>query len=140
MERYILEALQKAVARAVAASSLDTLPVKYVGIGQDPEGDDKWLEVIYIPNNRQGEFWSEGKTYRGVLRLILHWPLNSEGVYEPIDLIKSIADYFEKGSKLQDPAENVTLTITEEPNVMDVIETAPNILIPASIRYSFFSS
>lgn len=132
-ERYVLEALQK----AVIAVGL-TIPVKYIGRVFNPPSDGKWLELIYIPNNGTNEYWSEGKTYRGLMRLILHWPMNSTGAYPAMDVARTIAASFVKGSKFSDTGKNVVVTITEHPNVQDVLEEAPDLLVPLTIRYSCF--
>jgi len=133
-ERYIIEALQK----AVLALNL-TIPVKYIGRTFDPPSAGKWLEIVFIPNNIEGEFWSEGKTYRGILRLILHWPMNNEGIYPAMEVAKTIAAGFTKGSKFANTGNNVLVKITDHPNLREVLESPPDILIPLSIRYSYFS-
>lgn len=130
-ERYVIEALQK----AVLALAL-TIPVKYLGIPMNPPSDGKWLEVVHIPNNIQGEFWSEGKTYRGIMRLILHWPMNAAGVYPPMDMIRTVAAGFTKGKQITDTGNNVNVSIVEHVNVQDVIEEAPELLIPLTVKYS----
>lgn len=140
MERYVLEALQKAVTAAVTASNIPTLPVKYVGRSQNPPSNHKWLEIVYLPNNVENQYWGDSKTYRGVMRLLLHWPNNDQGAYEPFGSIQSIANYFVKGLKFQDLGENVTVSITEVPNIMSPIEEDAEMLIPLTIRYNFFNS
>ena len=140
MERYVLEALQKGVITAVAASDLPAANVKYVGRVFNPPDDAEWLELVYIPNNPTGEFWGSQKTYRGVLRLILHSPMKDQGIYGQIDTLQSILDNLNKGTRLADEGQNVIVKVTEVPNILNTIEEPPEILIPASIRYSFFSS
>lgn len=139
-EKEILEALQKAVTSAVAASIKSTLPVKYVGRTFTKPNSGGWLEVIYIPNNVTDEFWSTGKTYQGILRLVLHWIMDDKGAYEPIRVIESIADYFAKGTKFNDPSNAVTVKISDNPNLINAIEEAPEMLFPLSVRYHFFKT
>ena len=140
MERYILEALQKGLTAAVAASTKTDLVVKYVGRSQNPPNNDMWLEPVYIPNNITNEFWGSEKTHQGIMRLVMHCQQKDKGVYAEMDALQSVLNYFTKGKKLQDPGENVTVTITEVSDITGVLEDAPEILIPATIRYSFFSS
>jgi len=140
MERYVLEALQKAVTAAVAATTFPEVAVKYVGRQFTIPSDDKWLELVYIPNNIIGEFWGTEKTHRGVLRLLLHWPMDDAGAYPPIDALQPILDGFVKGVKYEDLGQNVKVQVTETPNILNVIEDAPEILVAASVRYNFFSS
>lgn len=136
-ERYVLEALQKTVITAVAPTSL---PVKYVGRIFSIPSDDKWVEVVYIPNNVEDEFWGNSKTYRGLMRLILHWPLDDQGAYPALTIAKQITDGFTKGLKVADLGENVAVTITENPNVGGILEQAPEILIPITVKYSYFNA
>jgi len=133
-ERYVLEALQKGV---TAATDLD---VKYIGIIMKIPASGKWLEIVYIPNNIENEFWDDSKTYRGIMRLILHWPIDNAGVYPALDKAKTISDYFTKGLLLSDPFNNVRVQITERANISDVLEQPPEILIPITLRYNYFSA
>lgn len=137
-EKAILEALQKGVIAAVAATSLAATAVKYVGRNFTKPNDGKWLEVIYIPNNVTNEFWGSEKTHQGILRLILHWPMTDKGAYEAVTLIEAIAAYFTKGLKLVDPGSTVRINISENPNLMNVMEETPELLLPLSVRYNFF--
>lgn len=139
-QRYILEALQKGVIAAVAASSTPTLPVKYVGRNFTPPESGGWLEVVFIPNDITDEFWGTSKTYRGLFRLIFHWVINDSGAYSVMDLANSVSGYFAKGLTLNDTGNNVTVRITDNPNHMGVIEEAPEILVPVSVRYQFFKA
>lgn len=139
-EKAILEALQKGVIAAVAASTLPAASVKYVGRNFTKPSNDKWLEVIYIPNNIAGEFWGGEKTHQGLMRLILHWPMSDRGAYEPITLAETIAGYFTKGLMLSDVANTVRVKIIDNPNLLGVIEQAPEMILPLSIRYQFFSA
>ncbi len=135
-EKDILQALQTAVIAAVAASTSPKLPIKVLGITFTPPSDGKWLEVIHIPNNLNGEFWANSKTYRGIFRLVLHWPIDGAGVYSPMDLASSIADYFAKGAKFT--SNNTTVMIYENPDLTSVMEEPPQLLFPMSIRYMSF--
>lgn len=140
MEKYILEALQKAVISAVAASTSPTLPVKMVGRNFTPPTTGGWLEVIAMPNNIPDEFWGDGKTYRGVLRLLFMFPMKDQGAYPSLVIAESIASYFSKGSKFADPSNNVGVLITDNPDFKGVIEEAPNMMLPISVRYQFFKA
>lgn len=141
VERYILEALQKATLAAVAASSTPTTKIKMIGRNfEKPNDNSAWLEVIHFPNNVTNEFWADGKTYRGIFRLVLHYPMKDDGVYPATDLIESIGSYFAKGSKFNDTGNFVTVQITDNPNLMGMMEEAPDMLIPLSIRYLYFKA
>jgi hypothetical protein len=139
-EKAILEALQKAVIAAVAASTLPATAVKYVGRNFTKPANGKWLEVVHIPNNITNEFWGDEKTYRGLFRLILHWPMVDKGAYEPLALIETISNYFAKGTKFADVANTVRVSITDRPNLLGIIEEPPEMLFPVSIQYQFLSA
>lgn len=133
-ERYITKALQTAVKVAVGS----TYPVKYMNRNMNPPSNGKWWEIVQVPNNRTDEFWSEGKTYQGVMRLILHWPQNNEGAYEAQKEVARVANSFAKGTGFSDPENVVTVKIQDHPNTMGVIEEAPSLILPLTIRYSCF--
>lgn len=136
IEAKILEALQKATTAAVAASTMPALPVKYRGRIFNPPDDGRWLEIVYIPNNINGEFWGSGKTYRGLYRLLLHWGLDDEGAYEPLDVIASISAHFPIGATFQ--SGGVQVKVYQEPDLTGVIEAPPEQLFPVTIRYETF--
>lgn len=133
VEKDILRALQKATLAAVAASTMPALQVKMIGRTFDPPDNGKWLEIVHIPNNVNNEFWGGGKTYRGLFRLILHWGLNDEGAYEPLDVLASVCAHFVKGQDFQ--SGSVSVKIYDEPDLTGAIEQAPETLYPVTIRY-----
>lgn len=137
IEKEILQALQTATISAVAASTVPTLPVKFAGRVM-PDNAGNWLELVYLPNNITAEFWDDGKTYRGVFRLILHWSVDDRGSYEPLSLIASICQHFPVGTVFQNGS--VQVKITAEPDLSSVIEATPSQLFPVSIRYQTFRS
>lgn len=134
-DRKILQALQTATLAAVAASTMPALSVQPVGRTLAPP-PDKWLEVVFIPNNINGEFWGAGKTYRGLFRLLLHWPVIDEGVYEPMDVLASISAHFPIGALFQTDA--VSVKIYQEPDLDGVIQSAPELIFLVTIRYETF--
>lgn len=139
LEPFVIQALQKAVIRAVDLSDYPNMPVKYIGVNFNPLPEQNWLEVVHIPNNIENEFWGDEKTYRGVMRLILHGPQNGEGIYGSMGMLTSVLNNLAKGSKHSDTAGNVLVKIEDHPNITGAIEESPELLIPATIRYSYFS-
>ena len=137
IENQILDALQTASGQAVSASLNPALPVKYIGFSQ-PKNADTWLELVYIPNNLKGEYWGNEKVYQGILRFVLHCPVNQEGVQGYMKLLESITDHFEKGSIFTDVDENVIVKIYEEPDTTSIIENPPEILVVGSVWYRCF--
>lgn len=127
----ILEVLQKATTAAVTGSDMPTLPIKFIGRSFIVPDDQKWLEVVFLPNNRAG-YWGNEKDYRGTYRLLLHWPNNNEGAYEPMRVLASIARFFSKDTPLSG------VTISDNPDTTGVIENGAENLFPVSIRYQSF--
>lgn len=132
-EAEILRALQEGVTAAVAASTVPTLPVAYVNVEFEKPDDQKWLEIVWLPNNVQGDLWGDDKTYRGILRIILHWPNKGTGAYRPLGLIGSIADYFPKGILLDN-----NVQIYEKPDLTGLIQDGDETLFPVSLRYQSY--
>lgn len=132
IESKILNLLQKKVTEVVN----NVYPVKYINTNM--KAKDKFWEIVYIPNNIENEFWNEGKTYRGILRLILHWPQDNKGVYKPMEEVERVADGFEKGLELFDDVNSVKVSITDNPDCTNVIEDEGKLLIPLTIKYLCF--
>lgn len=128
----ILKILQKATTDAVNASIMSDLVVRYVGVAIKPPDNQKYLEILFIPNNRTDDFLGDEKNYRGLYRLILHWPNNAEGAYPAIDVLKSICSFFSKGMWLD------TVKITVNPDMKPVIENGAELLYPAGLQYACF--
>lgn len=136
IDRDILEALQVATREACEQSILSSLPIKFLMRTFSIPDDQKYLEVIYIPNNVTGEFWGNEKTYRGIFRLMLHWPTDDRGAYPPMDLLASIAGYFTKEKQFS--ANGVTVQISEPPDFKSPLEAGHETLFSVSIRYICF--
>ncbi len=134
-EKEILQSLQVAVRDyAVPLSITPTLPVKYVGRTITVPNDQKYLELIWIPNNRNNDYWGGEKNYQGLFRMVLHWPNNNLGAYSPIDVIESIGSYFTKNRFLQG------VKITETPDFRGPLEMGHETLYPSQLRYQSYRS
>ena len=132
IESKIINLLQKKVTEVVGK----VYPVKYINTNMGKV--DKFWEIIYIPNNIENEFWAEGKTYRGILRLILHWPQDNKGIYKPMEEAERVADGFKKGLELFDDTNSVKVTVTDDANCTGAIEDEGKLLIPLTIKYLCF--
>lgn len=130
-ESVILSALQKGVTAAVAASDNPSLPVKYIMVDFSIPADQKWLEIVWLPNNRE-DFWGEETNHRGIMRLILHWPNSATGVYAPTQLLASITEFFSKGKLLSE------VQIYAKPQPTGLIEDGDDVLFPVSIYYQSY--
>lgn len=128
----VLETLQKATTQAVTLSTTPTLPIKFVSRTFVPPNDQKYLEVVFIPNNKPDSFYGNEQNLYGMYRLILHWPNDDAGAYAPLAAIKSIMGYFSKGLWLSG------VKICETPKLMNVLPDGAETLYPASLSYSSF--
>lgn len=133
-EADIIGVLQRATTAAVAASTSPTLPVAYIDMSFTKPDDGKWLEIVWIPNNRNGDFWGSEKNYRGIYRLILHWPKDGSGVYAPLAVLGSVADYFSKEKVLSG------VQIYETPDFTGEVPADGERLFPVSMRYQSYRS
>lgn len=133
IESKIIKILQTAV-----RESAGTLPVKYLSVNFKVPSDDKYLEIIYAPNNVENEFLDRGKTYRGILRLLLHWPKDNKGIYLPMQELERIAGFFEKGKILTDDEKKIKVILTDEPNLTSCLEEESSLLLPLTIKYNCF--
>lgn len=131
-EEAILRALQAAVRNAVLASSAPTLPISYVMVDFDTPEDGKWLELVWTPNNVQGDLWGDEKTYRGILRMILHWPNDGAGVYRALAILGSISEYFPKGAMFNG------VQVYEKSDLTGIILEGDEALLPVTLRYQSY--
>lgn len=134
IESKIIKCLQ-----TKALEVIDDKNVKCLNINFNPPVDKKWWEVVYIPNNVEDEFWAdENKTYRGIFRLILHWPQKSQGVYKPLEEVERVAKGFPKNLELFSEDNSVKVIITDIPNVTNILEDRPQFMIGLTIKYTCF--
>lgn len=135
-DKLVIKTFQNAVKEAVANSILPTLPIKFKGRTFNPPKNQQYVEIVFIPNNPDGLFWGSEKTYQGIFRLVLHWPNDDQGIYEPLDVIESISSHFTKQRKLFTGA--FALNIYEEPKLLGDIEAGKETLYPVSMSYRSF--
>ena len=133
-DKNILEALQKQVIESVGTS----IPVKYVGLAFQRPASGRWWEVLWVPNNLIGETWDKAQTYQGIMRLVLHSPIDGKGAYDILNEVSRVELGFAKGTKLTDSTGLVTLTLTDNPNFLGIFEMTPESEAILSIRYSCF--
>lgn len=133
-EDDILSALQKGVTAAVAQSDNPSLPVKYLLKSFSIPNNQEWLEIVWIPNNRRGDFLGQEKNHRGILRLVLHWPNAGGDAYAPLRLLGSITRYFTKGLLLAD-----SVQVYDTADAGGLVQDGDDVLIPCSIYYQSFT-
>lgn len=133
IEQEILQQLQQSVIAAVKASNVPAMPVKLVDVTFTPPDNQQFIEIIHIPNNPADRFWGDEKSYQGIFRIVLHWQIDASGAYPPMRVLESIASYYSKNMWLG------IVKITSNPDLTGVIETAPDLLFPCTLRYAAFA-
>lgn len=130
-EAVIAENLYVAVTNA-AASLSPLLPVQFPGRVFDIPSNGRYIEVIQIRNNRQGEYYGDERTYQGILRLLVHWPNDDAGAIPPLVYCEGIADALPKGTRFGNTV------LYDVPEVGSVVEDQGQIFYPISFRYRDF--
>lgn len=133
-ESAIIEALQTAIIAAVGNSPA----LKCINRNFDPPSDGKWWEIVHIPNNVENELWADGKTFQGIMRLILHWPQDDSGAYRAVNEAQRVANQLKKGNVYADANNLVVVKIQDHPNLTGSIEQSPSFMLPLTLRYSCF--
>jgi hypothetical protein len=138
LEHHISDALQSSVTVAVQASSNSSFPIKMLGRTFTPPNDGKWLELVQLPNNMVEQYWGDETIYRGILRLLFHYPNDNNGAIEPLKFVDEVASWFSKDKFIA--AGNVIVKIQEKPDLTGVIEAGKELIFPVSIRYQSYST
>lgn len=131
-EIAIIRALQQGVIAAVAASPTPTIPVAYLDVAFTKPDDGIWLELVHIPANNVTDYWGNRKNFRGILRLVLHWPKTGAGVYAPLGVIDDIAGYFTVGLNLSG------VQISAIPDFTGALSEDNETLYGYSVRYQSY--
>ena len=137
IELDIKRALLKAVESATAAIT-NPLPVQYPGVVFDPPNDNKFIEIVDLPNDATVETWSNGSAYSGTMRILLHWPIDGAGQFPALIKLLEYKTYFAKGTVFWENGNKVI--ITAEPRMSSLIVTDRDLLQPMNIKYSSTST
>ncbi len=110
------------------------LPTEFPNRTLETPNDDKWIEVIHQPNGVARSLMAGGNNDpdQGLLRVGVHWPVNS-GDDDPSAICLQIAALYTKGSRFFDVG--LTVEIYEKPAIGGAIEDGQTVLFPVSIRY-----
>lgn len=134
-DEKVIKALQQSLIAAVATTTRPTLPIKFLNVGFEVPDDGMWIEPVHIPNNPPDPTWGDEQIYRGIYRIILHWPNLGQGSYQAHAFMKPIVNYYVKGRKL-----NNLLQLMNRPKLTSVIEEGKELILPFSLEYTSFSS
>ncbi len=139
-DEQVIRALQQSVIAAVATTTQPTIPIKFLNAAfEQPSDPDsavfgRWIETVHIPNNPPDPTWGDEQIYRGIYRILLHWPNLGQGSYEAHAFMKPITAYYVKGRKL-----NGVLQLMNRPKLTSVIEQGKELILPFSFEYCSFS-
>ena len=129
----ILQAIQQKIITVVAASSMPTMPIKFVDVPWNPPGDGRYLEVIFLPNNPSDQTWGDEEYHRGLFRILLHWQNKGSGSYTPLDYISNIGKGFPKGERI-----GSVVKVLNKAKVNPPVEGEIETLYPVTIEYDTF--
>lgn len=132
MNKEIIQAFQQ----KVLAIDLDGLPVKALGRTFEIPQDQKYIEIIHIPNDGDDRYIANEKMFQGIFRLVLHWPNNDEGTYPPTDIIDLLEPYFSKNNLLFFGSNR--LEFYQRPKFLGAIEAGQEMIYPLSVAYRCF--
>ena len=131
VQANIIQGFQNAVKDAVAASTKPLLPIKFIGLAFSVPNDQKYLEIVHIPNAPAFEAWGEERLEQGAFRLILHWPVGAP--YEPVRLLEQITGHFQKDRRFSG------FKVGGVPTFGGTLENGTENLYPATVRYQQFT-
>lgn len=134
-DRMVITALQQSLIAAIATTTIPTIPVKFLNVAFNVPDDGKWIEPIHIPNNPPDTTWGDEQVYRGIYRIILHWPNLGQGSYDAFNFMKPIVNYYIKNRKL-----NGVLSLLNRPKLTTVTEEGKGLILPFSFEYLSFSA
>lgn len=111
------------------------LSVAYPDVTFTPPNDNKYLEIIHIPNDVDNYAWDneDAEIYKGLLNINIHWSGNVGNVP-----VKNIADniinnYFSKGTILTQGSTKVH--IYKKPSVSAPIKNGAYRFVTVKISY-----
>lgn len=136
IEADISDAIFTKVEAVVAASSIPALPIMFPLRTFLIPNDNKYIEVIQIRNNNANEYWDIGKTYQGIVRLLLHWSNDNAGAIVPQRYLAEIALQLVKGSVLRAGAAVVVLY--DNPDAGSFVINGQDCFFPLTLLYRDF--
>lgn len=144
IEADILDVLQNVAMAAIMATDqpdkaeyIDSR-LKVIGITGPSPADGRFIEFVNIPNNRQGEYYDDSRTYQGNFRILLHWNVDASGAIPPAQFLDKIAAYYTAG--LRAPVGNRMLEFYGKPDASGPIENGSELLFPLNLPYRCFAA
>lgn len=132
IEEDVLRGIIGAAIQAVGAQ----YPIKAPGRVFKKPDNGKFVELVVIQDNNTDRTWGNEQRFSGDIRVILHWPNDDAGIYDPVREISLIKAAFFKGRQIWQG--NAKLLINSNPVVTDGIEGVNDILYPLIVTYEYF--
>lgn len=137
VEASIKKSLATATINAVNAITVPTLlPIKFPLLTFKVPDDNRYVEYVHIRNNIDNEFWGSEKTYRGIVRLLVHWSIDDQGDMPALRYCDLLAEQFPKGSQFENGG--VIVKLFENPDLGSLVEAAPDAFFPLTLQYMYF--
>lgn len=128
------------VLRAIIGAAIEAVgqryPIKAPGRKFTPPNGGKYVELIVIQDNNGNETWGNEKLFTGDIRVILHWPMNDEGIYAPIEELGIVSASLFKGRLVWQG--RAKLLLSDNPRITDAIEGDGDMLYPLIVPYRYF--
>lgn len=112
--------------------TLTGLPLKMPRRIFTPPNDQKYLEIIRLPNDL-ARTWGPEKMFRGIVRVGLHWPLDDLGEFPALQVCEQIAEAIPKGFVMEYGA--ARLIISDVPNIGQPLDSGQETIFPVSFTY-----
>lgn len=110
------------------------LPVQYPLRSFKVPTDGKWFEIVRIVNNSTNEFWGNERTFRGIVRVILHWPIVDSGEIAPTKVLETVAANVKKGTEFV--REETRIQITDHPMIDEpIVESNGRAIMVLTLQY-----
>lgn len=144
IEADILIALQDVAMAAILATDQPDKAeyvdarLKPIGMTAPSPADGCYIEFVNIPNNRQGEYYDDSRTYQGNFRILLHWKVDTAGAIPGAQFLDKIAAYYTAG--LRYPVANRMLEFYGKPDASGPIEAGSELLFPLNLPYRCFAA
>ena len=132
IELDILRGINSAVISAIGTQ----FPIKALGRVFTKPNSGKWFELVLIEDDNSNETWGREELFSGDLRVILHWPINDEGIYEPVGIIAEIKNRLPKGLRIFNG--DAKLLISDVPRTINAIEGTGDMLYSLVVPYQYF--
>lgn len=148
-------AVETDIPRGMIRAALDAieplgLPIKVPGRTFEPSvqaPDGRYIELLIISNNSllstprlwvgASMTWGDEQLYSGIVRIILHWPIDETGIYDQTDILAAIKAEFFKGRVIF--SGEARLTIYDNPSITDPIDDdGKERLFPLTVPYQYF--